>query len=174
MIDEIERLTKQAMQEVFKTMLSLEVSVESSSDLAANGSSLATQNERGQIVGSVGFIGSAAGVVYLHSTISFAKVITSRMLGIPENEISEAELINDAIGELSNMVVGHVKSHLCDGGMPCTLTVPSIVRGDQISIECVSSATRRLIGFRSGDHRWLAEVMTKSRTMDGMKRSEMA
>jgi len=169
MIDEIERLTKKAMQEVFKTMLSLEVSVESSSDLAANGSSLCMQNDGGQIVGSVGFIGSATGVIYLHSTIRFAKVISSRMLGIPENEISESELINDAIGELSNMVVGHVKSRLCDGGLPCTLTVPSIVRGERISIECVTSASRRLIGFRSGDHRWLAEVLTKNRSPDGIK-----
>ena len=39
------------------------------------------------------------------------------------------EVVNDAIGELTNMVVGGFKNALCDAGYPCRLTIPSISAG---------------------------------------------
>ena len=57
------------------------------------------------------------------------------MLGISESEVDAGEMVTDAIGELSNMVAGYVKSRLCDSGLPCTLTIPSVVRGQELSVE---------------------------------------
>ena len=77
-IELIVQLTQQAVKGVFQNMVSMEVSDEASSPLA--------QDPQGEIMGSVGFIGVATGVIYVHTRISFANVITSRMLGISEPE----------------------------------------------------------------------------------------
>jgi chemotaxis protein CheX len=115
----------------------------------------------GQIIGSVGFIGEATGIIYLYANMSFAKTLTGRMLGISEPEVDDGEMVTDAVGELSNMVVGHVKSRLCDSGLACTLTIPSVVRGQGLKFEGSTQVIRRLIGFRNCQDHLLAEVMLK-------------
>jgi len=149
----VEKLTKDAVKEVFEGMLSMKAEVEPPGALA--------QDAGGQIAGSVGFIGEANGVIYLYAGVSFARVITSRMLGISEAEVDSDDMVNDAVGELSNMVVGYVKSRLCDAGWPCTLTIPSIVRGQQLTVESLAQVTRRVVGFRSGTHQFFAEMLIK-------------
>jgi chemotaxis protein CheX len=83
------------------------------------------------------------------------------MLGISEQEVDPGEMVTDAIGELSNMVAGYVKSRLCNGGSPCTLTIPSVVRGQELSVEGSARVIRRVIGFRNCKHHLLAEVLLK-------------
>jgi len=153
-IEQIEELTRKAVPEVFQVMLSM--------DLSTENPAVTPLDPAGEIVGSVGFTGEATGIVYLYSGLIFAKVITGRMLGIDMAEVNGDEMVNDAFGELSNMVVGHVKSRLCDAGLPCTLTIPSIVRGQGLRIEGASQVGRRIIGFRTCEHRLLAEVLVKS------------
>ena len=81
-------------------------------------------------------------------------------------EIDGEEMVNDSMGELGNIVVGHIKSRLCDRGMPCVLTIPSIVRGSQFTIEPTASATRMVLGFKCDDKEQVAiEVLIKP--MDG-------
>lgn len=140
MIEVMEELVKGAVSEVFGTMLSIKTKPDKSLTLISNGDP--------HIASSVGFIGDVTGVVFIYSTDSFARLITSRMLGLRTSEAIGEELVNDSMGELGNMVVGHIKSRLCDRGMPCVLTIPSIVRGSQFSIEAAASATRMVIGFR--------------------------
>ncbi len=151
---QIEELTTLAVQEVFLSMVSLQVAIEPPVHLPAT--------SEGQIIGSVGFIGEATGVIYLYAQVGFAKIITARMLGITEQDVDSDEMVNDAMGELSNMVVGYVKSRLCDRGLPCTITIPSIVRGQQLSIERPNEVIRRALGFRAGEHHLLAEVLLKN------------
>jgi hypothetical protein len=59
------------------------------------------------------------------------------------------------------MVVGSVKSQLCDRGQTCTLTIPSIVRGQQLSVEKPSNVTTRVTAFSHGNHHLLAEIFVK-------------
>ena len=153
-LGQIEKLTSQAVQEVFESMVSMQMSCEA--PLAPGG------DPGGQIIGAVGFIGEANGVICLGAGLGFVKVITSRMLGIPESEVNEEDMVNDAIGELSNMVAGYVKSHLFDGGRRCTLTIPSIVRGQGLSVASPSNVERAILGFQNGDHHMVAEILLKS------------
>jgi chemotaxis protein CheX len=153
-IEQVDQLTQEAVKEVFQSMLSMEVNPEPPSPLAPD--------PDGQIIGSVGFIGEATGIIYLYASMGFARVITCRMLGIGEAELDSGEMVTDAIGELSNMVVGYVKSRLCNGGLPCILTIPSVVRGQELSIEGSAHLNRRMIGFRNCKYHLLAEVMLKN------------
>jgi len=152
-IDQIHQLTREAVKGVFHSMLSLEINPESPSPL--------TPDPEGHIIGSVGFTGGATGIIYLYAGVGFARVITSRFLGIPEEEVDPDEMVNDAIGELSNMVVGYVKSHLCDAGLSCTMTVPAVARGKELRVESPPQVSRRLIGFHNCTHHLLAEVLLK-------------
>jgi len=152
-LEKIDLLTREAVKEVFQSMLSMEVNPEPPTPLTAD--------PDGQIIGSVGFIGEATGIIYLYAGMGFARVITSRMLGISDTEVDAGEMVTDAIGELSNMVAGYVKSRLCNGGLPCTLTIPSVVRGQELSVEGSAQVMRRVIGFRNCTHHLLAEVLLK-------------
>ena len=152
-MEAIEQLARTAVVDVFRSMVSTELSAAPPLPLAPD--------PDGQIAGSVGFIGQASGLIYLYVGVGFAKAITGRMLGIPEPDITEDEMVNDAIGELSNMVGGYVKSHLCDDGWTCTLTIPSVVRGRELSIERVPRLTRKIIGFKENDRRLLVELLMK-------------
>jgi chemotaxis protein CheX len=153
-IELIEELTRRAVPEVFRGMASMELSPEPIPP------SLPLDPD-GQIIGSVGFTGEATGIIYLYAGVGFAKVITSRMLGIETAEVDPGDMVNDAIGELSNMVVGYVKSRLCDTGLHCTLTIPSVVRGRQMRVEGSCQVARTVLGFRNGGHYLIAEILVK-------------
>jgi chemotaxis protein CheX len=150
-MEQIETLTSDAIREVFQGMLSIEVT---------GAAPKLPDPNIGQIAGSVGFVGKATGVIYMYAGVDFASIMTQKMLGLAESEV-EDEMINDAVGELSNMVVGYVKSRLCDRGWPCTLTIPSIVRGRQLAVESPANVARKVIGFRSDDRHLVVELLLK-------------
>lgn len=154
MIAEFETLLKNAVTEVFTTMLSLPSEVEPPGAEIFSGDA--------HVAGAVGFIGNKlTGVVYIYTSGDFARKATAQLLGIPESEIDGDVMVNDAMGELTNMVVGHVKSHLSDKGMNCVLTIPSIVRGSHFSIETVSTTERRVISFATTNGQVVAEILVK-------------
>ena len=141
--------TRDSVRDVFVKMLGMEMVDEEPSPLPGE---LA-----GQIAGSVGFVGKATGVVYLHTGVGLGKTITGKMLGLSEADVDD-EMLNDAFGELCNMVVGAVKSRLCDCGRTCVLTIPSIMRGSGLRIQDVANSSRHVLGFRAGDKRLVVEV----------------
>ena len=115
------------------------------------------------VVGTVGFIGDVNGLIYLYLEEPFARLCTCQLLGMTEAELAEAgdEVINDAIGELTNMTVGGFKNGLCDAGFPCKLTIPSILRGSNFSVEPISSAIRHTYNFESAGHKVAADILLK-------------
>ena len=121
-------------------------------------------SNRPQVVGTVGFVGDINGLIYLHLDLAFARICTSHLLGMTEKELEAAgdDVINDAIGELTNMTVGGFKNGLCDAGYPCKLTIPSILRGTNFSIEPVSSAVRHVYLFDCAEHRVVADILMKA------------
>lgn len=155
-----------AVQDVFKTMLGRTAILDTTSDVAnANGTPWQHPvHITGQhVVGTVGFIGDISGLIYLYLEDKFANELASHMLGMTLKELDDAghEVVNDAVGELTNMTVGTFKNQLADKGFPCKLTIPSILRGSNFSIEPVSSATRRIYRFRVGDNTIVADLLMK-------------
>jgi len=116
------------------------------------------------VVGTVGFIGEVNGLLYLYMPEKFARFVTSHMLGMDEAEVAAEgdEVVNDAIGELTNMTVGVFKNALCDSGFSCRLTIPSILRGTNFSIEPISSADRFIFHFDCAGQRLVADILMKS------------
>jgi chemotaxis protein CheX len=72
-----------------------------------------------------------------------------------------AAVVNDVIGEITNMTVGGFKNTLADVGFPCRLTVPTIIRGDNLSVAAIKSATRHVFLFDCAGHRLVADIQLK-------------
>jgi chemotaxis protein CheX len=155
-----------AVQDVFKTMLHHEVvfaGASSSLNADEGAPPLVVTESIPQVVGTVGFIGEANGLIYLYISDEFAKRLTGEMLGMTPDEVTEGgdEVVNDAIGEITNMTVGGFKNALCDTGFPCKLTIPSILRGSNFSVEPISSATRYIFHFNCAGHRLVTDILMK-------------
>jgi chemotaxis protein CheX len=116
------------------------------------------------VVGTVGFLGDANGLIYLYLEEPFAQLCTCQLLGMSAAELGKAgdEAINDAIGELTNMTAGSFKNGLCDSGYHCKLTIPSILRGSNFSIEPISSATRYAYHYESAGQKLIADILLKT------------
>jgi len=156
-----------AVQDVFKTMLGKTTSLVNATDTTVNDPSQwehPVQITGQQVVGTVGFIGDISGLIYLYLDATFANEIASHMLGMSAAELEEAgdEVVNDAVGELTNMTVGTFKNQLADKGFACKLTIPSILRGSNFSIEPISSAIRRIYRFNIGEHQLVADLLMKT------------
>lgn len=157
-----------AVTDVFQTMLGDAVTL--SKDIDQGVSYGTTRADRDlvaagnpQVVGTVGFIGDLNGLIYLHFDLPFARYCTGRILGMTEAELDEAgdEVINDAIGEITNMTVGGFKNGLSDHGYPCKLTIPSILRGSNFSIEPIRTAQRHIYRFDGAGHRLVVDILMK-------------
>lgn len=145
--DLIERCIIKGVADVFKTM-----SGESVQSLGRTPNpplhSRPMNIEGPHIVASVGFIGDLNGLIHTHFDDQLAVEISSQMLGMPIAEIVP-EVLADATGELTNMIVGVFKNTLCDMGYNCKLTLPSIVRGSDLHVDhALKSARRFIFNFR--------------------------
>ena len=90
-----------------------------------------------QLLCAIGFSGKADGKLFLRLSPDGARRVAAAMLRAnPEKMTQEAE-INDAIGELLNMVTGNLKSNLCDAGLDCELHTPSVGRTRTFEIEAI-------------------------------------
>ena len=141
-----------ATQEVFDTMLSMDLTEQEHKDFA----------EASRIVGSVSLAGSVSGTVNIHVSDIFAAQITSNMLGMEMDEIDSDEEVHDVIGELSNMIGGDLKSRLCDAGFTCELSIPSITSGKDFRIESKGWAVNEIVYFQYQEHIALIEAFIKN------------
>lgn len=148
-----------AAASVFKTMAGLDLKFVSKSDTPAT----QPPGSPRQIIGSVGFVGDASGLIYLSLTETFAADLTGLILGMTPAEVAEGgnEVVTDAIGEVTNMSVGGFKNTLCDLGHVCKLTLPTIVRGNDIKVAAIKSATRHIFQFDCNGHHVTADIQMK-------------
>ena len=125
-----------------------------------------TQNnfkEKPHVFGSVGFIGKVDGVVYLCIPDDFAIDAASRVLDMTPAEVAMSgdSTLKDMVGEITNMTVGGFKNALCDVGFPCKLTLPTIVRGDHLTVSSLKGAERHIFHFDCAGHRLVADIQLK-------------
>ena len=138
--------------DVFETMLSMKATVMPNAGMPP-------LEER--VTGSVAFAGEhITGAVYLHLAKPFANQVAAAMLGLPPEELGEAE-VNDVVGEATNMLTGGLKSWLCDSGIECAVSTPAIIRGSAFAIEPVPDVSREWLLFNCGANRVVVEIHIK-------------
>lgn len=119
--------------------------------------------EQKHVFGCVGFLGKIDGMVYLCISDDFAVNAATRILGISEAEVAadDEAVIKDVIGEITNMTAGCFKNALCDLGFSCKLTLPTIIRGKNLTVASMKSATRHIFYFDCDGHRLAADIQIR-------------
>jgi CheY-specific phosphatase CheX len=79
------------------------------------------------LVACIGTRGDCRLEVAIYFSNTLASHLASISLEMPAAELDQ-KMVEDVAGEFSNMVVGAVKSRLSDLEVPCTMTVPRVVR----------------------------------------------
>jgi chemotaxis protein CheX len=105
------------------------------------------------ITGMVGLAGTYTGILSIHCPKQFAMKITSNMLGMDVDEVGED--VNDALGEIANMLGGYVKQLLSKGGLDISLSIPTVISGEEYTINAMTDSDCVIIPFNFEDARFL-------------------
>jgi len=149
-IEVVEGLMVNAMKNVFGTMLSknIEFKARYGRDKAGLKPFYSLGSKDPLVVGSIGFVGEANGMVYIYMHQDVAFSVAACMTGMGEAEVAgEFEITKDVIGEVANMAIGTFKNGICDLGFNCRVTLPTVLRGSQMEVDSVQSATRETFHF---------------------------
>jgi chemotaxis protein CheX len=92
--------------------------------------------------------GAWNGVVAVSCDVEFASRAAAIMFDLADAVPTTTDM-QDALGELTNMVGGNIKALLPE---PCHLSLPSAVEGADYSVRILHSRVVMRIPFRSGDH----------------------
>ena len=108
-------------REVWSSFLSLEIEAVDLASAPLHG---------GRITGVVSISGAWQGSVVLECAHDHAVAAAEAMFAAEPGSLS-ADEVGDALGELTNMVGGNVKSLL---PAPSTLSIPSVAEGDNLTV----------------------------------------
>jgi chemotaxis protein CheX len=101
----------------------------------------------------VGLAGSHTGILAIHCPKELALRITTNMLGMEVTEIDDD--VNDALGEIANMIGGDVKHIFSPKGADINLSIPTVIYGSDYVLESMSSAESMVMPFVCGEDRFL-------------------
>jgi len=108
------------------------------------------------ISGVIGLAGTHKGVLAIHFPHKVACAITTSFLGMDVEEINED--VEDAIGEIANMLGGNVKSILSENGRDIDLSLPSTISGKEYVFQTIKSAERTEIPFKVETGNFIVEI----------------
>lgn len=147
-------LITNATTHVFRTMLSM--AIDPMDELPEINAS------ENRIVGTVGFAGKVVGNVSIQVNDVYSRRITAAMLGMSVEATLGAEEISDAIGELTSMIAGSVKSRLSDLGFPCDLAFPCVTTGKDFKIEHMNWEREDYFAFKYDKYMAHMEIRIKT------------
>ncbi len=135
--------------EIFTGMVMMEISVA--------GQPLETMGPLKQsITGMVGLAGTHKGVLAVHFPKQVALDVTSSFLGMEVTEINDD--VQDAIGEIANMLGGNLKTILSDRGKDIHLSLPSTIFGDEYSFSSQAEVDQVILPFQAPAGMFYVEV----------------
>ncbi len=101
----------------------------------------------GNVTGVIGLAGSnVLGSVIISFTEPAILEIVSNMLGETFKEITND--VEDAVGEITNMIVGGAKRILAEKGFKFNLAIPTIIKGTNITMNLKTRGPRVVIPFK--------------------------
>ncbi len=128
----------EATKEIFSSMIMLEVTpggegVDSLPALEDN------------ITGTIGLAGAHKASLAIHFPAEVAAKITASFLGMEVDEVGDD--VDDAIGEIANMLGGSIKGFLSENSKDIKLSLPSIIRGSQYTFNVKGGGERLFLPF---------------------------
>ena len=115
---------------LFETMIML--------DLQPNNAFFEDETQiKTDVIGMVSFTGKYHGVIALFCSKRFALKVASTMLMTDITEFNND--VKDAVGEVSNMIAGNVKTKLTAQYGEMNLSIPIVIAGEGLSITAVNN-----------------------------------
>lgn len=158
---ELSELAHGALSRVFETMLGSEVSHVGFSDYSGRKApfpDLGGAEMDAIFVGSVGFVGSINGVVYLYMKSELAAAAAGKITGLEGDDL-DFEMISDVCGEMTNIFAGGFKNDLADRGYNSVLTIPTVLSGDELYISTLGVSKHLRHNFLSGNDEIVADLV---------------
>jgi chemotaxis protein CheX len=143
--DGVKATIAEITQGVFSTMVMMDVVAENPLD-----EPMVSFHET--LTSMVGLAGSYSGILAIHCPKALALRITANMLGMEVTEIDDD--VNDALGEIANMVGGDVKHIFSPKGADINLSIPTVIYGSDYMLESMSSAESLVMPFVCGEYRF--------------------
>ncbi len=144
--DEVRKTIAEITKGVFSTMVMLDVVDETPLEEPV-------LNFHETVTSMVGLAGSHSGIVAIHCPKKLALMVTSNMLGMEVSEVDED--VNDAMGEIANMVGGDVKHIFSPKGADINLSIPTVIYGSDYALESISNSDALVMPFVCGEERFL-------------------
>jgi chemotaxis protein CheX len=135
--------------EIFSTMVMMDVSVDNE-NVKDSGKLHDT------ITGLIGLAGTHKGVLAIHIPHPVAMAITSNFLGMDVSEINAD--VEDAVGELANMLGGNVKTILTGNGRDIDLSLPSTISGSSYHFQSSKDVDKVVVQFGTANGSFLVEL----------------
>jgi len=108
----------------------------------------------------VGFAGLKQGNLTIHAPEEVAIGLTQSFLGTEIKEINEE--VEDAMGELANMIAGSLKPFISTEGKSVELSLPSVVYGKEYKMTVVAKADWIMVPFTVSHGQFLVGLSFKS------------
>lgn len=150
---ELKERVVDSTKEIFTTMVMMEI--EESGDAIE----MLTTFHDG-ISGVIGLAGTFKGVMAIHLPSSVAFAITGNFLGMEVNEINED--VEDAIGEIANMLGGNIKTILSEKGRDIDLSLPSTISGKDYEFQTSKNAERTIVKFSTDNGDFFVELQLEN------------
>ncbi len=93
----------------------------------------------------LGFSGDLQGLLGVHCPTPVANFITGALLGAPGENTTEE--LHDAMGEITNMIAGGIKTSFAGGGTCLELSIPATVSGKAYSVSKLPGASGTCVPF---------------------------
>ena len=124
------RCITKATSEVFRTMMGLRVT-------AGPVTVEKAQMRKAEVIGSIGVAGFLTGSISLFLPRTLANKAVASLLMMEPDELEDGDMV-DAIGELTNMVGGSIKTELFQKAPLFDISIPSVYVGDDLQRRTVS------------------------------------
>lgn len=112
----------------------------------------------------VGFAGSYMGLVAVHCSDKFARIVGGSMLSIDADHLSNED-VRDAMGEIANIIAGHYKARLAEKSQSkeqvFEQSIPSVIYGDDYETHTVTDAPTYCAKFETGHESFYVELALK-------------
>jgi chemotaxis protein CheX len=109
------------------------------------------------VTAMVGLAGSSNGMVCLHTSKALGLWFTAQMLGMDVADVDDD--MDDALGEIANMIGGSFKHHLSNNGDTIKLSTPSVVTGSDYSITSGHPGESLSLVFRAGGEEFIISAI---------------
>ena len=111
---------------------------------------------RGDVTGVIGLTGEAKGTISVSFSEKSILAIVSNMFGEEMKELNEE--INDAVGELSNMISGQARKILEELGRTLHGAIPSVIMGKNHTLTHMTTSPVIAIPFSTDNGDFTIEV----------------